>query len=91
MNDPDPRYCPHMDLNDHRCTSRFALGEVEQLFTYCCGGFHGCALYHRINMEVRFREIVGDNQKGILQKNLVPALMQPTVHGNSYRSRPKTP
>ncbi len=21
------------------------------MFQYCCGGFHGCPVYHRINME----------------------------------------
>jgi len=22
------------------------------MFHYCCGGFHGCPVYHRINMEL---------------------------------------
>ncbi len=80
-----------METNDHRCTSRFALGEVEQLFAYCCGGFHGCALFHRINMEVRFRETVGDRNRGVLQPNRSPALMNPTVHGIASRSYKKAP
>lgn len=80
-----------MERNDHRCTARFALGEVEQLFTFCCGGYHGCALFHRINMEARFCEAVGDTRLGVLQPNRVPALMQPTLHGNEFRSSPKVP
>ncbi len=76
-----------MQANDHRCTARFALGEMEQLFAYCCGGFHGCALFHRINMESRFRQGLQDPTRGVLQSNRIPALMQPTVHGNTYRPR----
>lgn len=88
MDQADPRCCPHMECNDGRCTSRFAMGEIEQLFTYCCGGYQACALYHRINMEQRFRALVGDSSRGVLQPNRVPALMQTTIHGRPLRSSP---
>lgn len=44
--------CPHIDRNDHRCASRFSLGSIESMFRYCCGGYHGCPVYHRLNMEL---------------------------------------
>lgn len=92
MNEPDARCCPHMELNDGRCTSRFALGEIEQLFSYCCGGYHACAMFHRINMERRFRDLVGDNGRGVLQPNRVPAMMTQATHdGRPLRSIPKAP
>jgi len=44
--------CPHIDRSDQRCASRFSLGSIDSMFHYCCGGFHGCPVYHRINMEL---------------------------------------
>lgn len=43
--------CPHVNLNDPRCGSRFCLGRLDQAFTVCFGAFHGCPMYHRINTE----------------------------------------
>jgi len=43
--------CPHIDRNDSRCASRFSLGSIESMFQYCCGGYHGCPVFHRLNME----------------------------------------
>jgi hypothetical protein len=77
----DPRHCPHIDRNDPRCTSRFALGEVEQMFAFCCSGFHGCAMFHRLNMERRFAATTKPGQPTILQDRGMPAAMQATIHG----------
>jgi len=90
MDEPDPRCCPHMECNDARCTARFAMGEIEQLFAYCCGGYHACALFHRINMEQRFRALVGDATRGVLEPHRLPALMQATIHGHPQRCAPPT-
>ncbi len=47
----DTSYCPHIDRDDHRCHERFTLGAAEQVFSVCCGGQHGCMIFHRLNME----------------------------------------
>ena len=76
------RCCPHVDLNDPRCASRFTMGGIEDLFQYCCGGFHGCAMYHRINMEVNFRRSVGDARADtFIRPRSVPAIVQVSAHG----------
>lgn len=46
--------CPHVDRNDHRCGERFCLSALESMFSLCCGGYHACAVYHRINMELNY-------------------------------------
>jgi len=81
----DPRHCPHIDRNDPRCTSRFALGEVEQMFAFCCGGFHGCAMFHRLNLEQRFASVTKPGQPTVLQIDRTPAAMQATIDGKPLR------
>ena len=44
--------CPHVNRNDPRCASRFCLGRLDQAFTVCFGSFHGCPMFHRINVEL---------------------------------------
>ena len=49
----DPhRGCPHVDLNDPRCNSRFSLGRLDQAFCVCFGAFHACPMYHQINADL---------------------------------------
>jgi hypothetical protein len=43
------RGCPHVNLNDARCNSRFSLGRIDQAFCVCFGAFHACPMYHQIN------------------------------------------
>jgi hypothetical protein len=47
----DPSHCPHIDRDDPRCRERFTLEGAEQAFAVCCGGQHGCVVFHRMNME----------------------------------------
>lgn len=46
------RGCPHVDLNDSRCNSRFSLGRLDQAFCVCFGAFHACPMYHQINADL---------------------------------------
>ena len=53
---PDPSLahaCPHVEKNDPRCQERFRMAELDAMYRYCLGGFHGCPLFHRINREER--------------------------------------
>ncbi len=55
-NAPDPSLahaCPHVETNDPRCQERFRMAELDAMYRYCLGGFHGCPLFHRINREER--------------------------------------
>jgi len=51
--------CPHVNLNDARCATRFSLGRIHQAFSVCFGAFHGCPMFHRINCEVSALETAG--------------------------------
>lgn len=99
-NDP---ICPHIDLNDPRCSARFTLSGVEDAFGVCCGGHHGCATFHRINMEMRFRATVGGEgsprgaapprgplatMASLLRDRSEPAVTMPTADGRPLRIRP---
>jgi hypothetical protein len=53
----DSSHCPHIDRGDHRCNHRFTLSGAEQMYAVCCGGQHGCATFHRINMELAYGTI----------------------------------
>jgi hypothetical protein len=99
----DGSVCPHIDLNDPRCSARFTLAGVEDAFGVCCGGHHGCATFHRINMELRFRATVGarDSMRGdgsprgplaamasLLRDRGAPGMTLPTADGRPLRIRP---
>lgn len=99
----DDSICPHVDLNDPRCSSRFTLAGVEDAFGVCCGGHHGCATFHRINMELRFRATVGTDgstrgatpprgplavMASLLRDGSAPAVAMPTADGRPLRIRP---
>ena len=53
----DPSHCPHIDRGDHRCAQRFTLANAVDVFAVCCGGQHGCAIFHRLNMEQAYGTI----------------------------------
>jgi hypothetical protein len=66
--------CPHVDRNDPRCQERFRMGELDAMFRYCLGGYHGCVLFHRINREAHYGNAA----------SLPGAGLQPmTVHGRA--------
>ena len=99
----DDAICPHIDLNDPRCSARFTLSGVEDAFGVCCGGHHGCATFHRINMELRFRANAGTDgsprgttpprgplaaMASLLRDGGAPAVRMPTADGRPLRIRP---
>ncbi len=43
--------CPHVNVNDPRCASRFSLGRIDQAFSVCFGSYHVCPMYRRISSE----------------------------------------
>ena len=43
--------CPYVNRADHRCSTRFSLGKIDQTFSMCFGAFQGCPQYHRIHAE----------------------------------------
>ena len=49
--------CPHVNVNDQRCASRFSLGRIDQAFSVCFGVYHGCPMYHRISQEIAEAEV----------------------------------
>jgi hypothetical protein len=99
----DDSICPHIDLNDPRCSARFTLSGVEDAFGVCCGGHHGCATFHRINMEIRFRAAAGSDGSSrggvpprsplaavasLLRDRGTPSVTMPTADGRPLRIRP---
>lgn len=72
--------CPHLDRNDVRCADHFRLVQLAELFEVCCGGFHGCVLYHRLNKEA---EVYGSP---IMKGAITP--IELTIHGSSDQLRP---
>lgn len=71
--------CPHIDLDDPRCASRFSIGRIEQAFTVCFGSFYGCPMFHRINQE-QYRKEAG------LASD--PPMITITAHGRTVPLRP---
>ncbi len=78
--------CPHIDANDSRCASRFSLASLEDAFGVCHGGFHGCAIYHRINLEASLRAKIGPEAAArILPPGRMPGLMEPHAQGRATK------
>lgn len=89
----DESVCPHIDRNDPRCGAKFTLSGVTDAFGLCCGGHHGCATFHRINMELRFRGsaqggLPGQPGRGAATQPPRPAPAMPTADGRALRIRP---
>ena len=80
--------CPHVNLNDARCGSRFSLGRLEQAFSVCFGSYRGCPMYHRINGEVAQPPSMHLTRR----ESAGPAAPLPqvtiTAHGRSISLRP---
>ena len=84
-------FCPHMDAGDLRCNHRFTMATVASAFSVCCNAFHGCATFHRINME----ESHGTLEKPVVIRRPIRGAgdgvlpVQVTAHGQniSIRSR----
>jgi hypothetical protein len=75
-----------MDANDARCASRFSLARLEDAFGICNGGYHGCAIYHRINLEASLRERLGqDAAARILPTGRMPGLVDHHAQGRATR------
>lgn len=71
--------CPHLERNDQRCASRFALGRLDQMLDICLGnGRSGCFMYHRICHE--------DAQRATSNHSASP--ITPTHDGQPLRLRP---
>ena len=47
-----PGSCPHVDLNDQRCATRFSLGRIDQAFCVCFGAYAACPMYRQITHEL---------------------------------------
>jgi len=78
--------CPHLDANDSRCASRFSLAALDDAFSICHGGFHGCPIYHRINLEASLRARIGPEAAArILPPGRMPALMEPHAQGRATK------
>ncbi|MEY4535798.1 MAG: hypothetical protein RLZZ246_2116 [Planctomycetota bacterium] len=75
-----------MDANDPRCASRFSLARLEDAFGICHGGYHGCAIYHRINLEASLRERIGQSAAArILPPGRMPGLMEAHAQGRATK------
>jgi hypothetical protein len=73
----DTNHCPHIDRGDHRCNHRFTLSSAEQMYAVCCGGQHGCATFHRLNMEMAYGTL--DAPKPAVRRVGMPAATPLTV------------
>ena len=80
----DPGHCPHIDRDDPRCRERFTLAGAEQAFAVCCGGQHGCVVFHRLNMERNLGTL--DAPKPAIRRPVTPAATPLTVSADA-RSR----
>lgn len=44
------RACPFFNLNDHRCSSRFTLERMAEVFQFCLGEHRRCEVYHELTV-----------------------------------------
>ncbi|MCZ6834666.1 MAG: hypothetical protein O7G85_02735 [Planctomycetota bacterium] len=58
--------CPHVNRNDHRCSSRFCLGRIEQAFSVCFGTYQVCPMYHQITQELTEAQAVASKPAATL-------------------------
>ena len=47
----EPTACPFMDLDDHRCASRFSLSRLNEAFGICMNRYLACPTYYRLLRE----------------------------------------
>ena len=73
--------CPYLERNDCRCSARFSIGRLDQMFEICLGpGMAGCFLFHRIKLEDQRCEAEGMSP--------TPDLVEPTHDGRAIPLRP---
>ena len=79
---PEHAQCPHIDRGDHRCAQRFTLANAVDAFAVCCGGQHGCAIFHRLNMEQAYGTL--DAPKNLVRR-VAPVATPLTVSADAHR------
>jgi hypothetical protein len=79
---PDHTQCPHIDRGDLRCAQRFTLANAVDVFAVCCGGQHGCAIFHRLNMEQAYGTL--DEPKPMVRR-VAPVATPLTVSADANR------
>ena len=73
--------CPYLEQNDCRCSNRFALGRLDQMFDICLGpGMAGCFMYHRLKQE--------ESRAGTSVTSPAPPLVEPTHDGRAIPLQP---
>lgn len=78
---PQEGSCPYLERNDCRCSTRFSIDRLEQMFEICLGpGMAGCFLFHRIKLEDQRCEVEGTSPP--------PSLVEPTHDGRAIPLRP---
>ncbi|MCA9296925.1 MAG: hypothetical protein KC983_10410 [Phycisphaerales bacterium] len=79
--------CPHIDRDDHRCSSRFCLGRINQAFSVCFGAYKACPMFHSINRECAavVDKAVADQTETTVRRS--PPLVHITAHGSSLTLR----
>ena len=40
--------CRFIDSQDRRCSKRFSLGRLGEVFSFCVNNHDGCSIYHQI-------------------------------------------
>jgi len=71
--------CPHIDRDDHRCSSRFCLGRLNQAFNVCFGAYKACPMFHSINRELAAAERAVESD--------VQPVVKITAHGSELTLR----
>ena len=75
--------CPFLDANDARCSPRFSLQKLGDMFELCAGGGQcRCVMYHRLRME---------QEQGPLVNTVSPPSPSPvlmTCNGTDLELRP---
>ena len=75
--------CQFLDMNDVRCSSRFCLDHLDDMFDMCVGGGESrCVMFHRLRMEQEQGPLV--NQAPT--PSPTPVLM--TSNGSELQLRP---
>jgi hypothetical protein len=75
--------CPHIDRDDHRCSSRFCLGRINQAFSVCFGAYKACPMFHSINRECASVVARAAPDQADSTVRPTPPLVHITAHGTS--------
>ena len=75
--------CPFLDVNDARCSPRFSLDHLDDMFDMCVGGGESrCVMFHRLRMEQEQGPLVPETSP----PSPTPVLM--TCNGADLKLRP---